>query len=67
MRPDMKLIKAYLADERAATAVEYGLIAALIGVSIIVGADALGASINTFFADTADSINNTNLAQGSGP
>ena len=37
-------------DESGATAIEYGLIAALISVAIVAGASALGGSIDGLFA-----------------
>jgi pilus assembly protein Flp/PilA len=36
-------------DDSGATAIEYGLIATLIGVAIIVGAGALGTKLNSVF------------------
>lgn len=41
--------QSFLRDEDGAAAIEYGLIAALIAVAIIVGATALGGSLNTLF------------------
>ena len=38
-------------DESGATAIEYGLIATLIGVAIIAGATALGSALDTLFSD----------------
>ncbi len=46
-----KLFARFLKDESGATAIEYGLIAALISVGIIAGATALGSSINTTFTN----------------
>ncbi|ACI57447.1 pilus assembly protein Flp/PilA [Rhizobium leguminosarum] len=44
-----KLFSRFLKDESGATAIEYGLIAALISVALITGATALGGKIgNTF-------------------
>lgn len=43
-------------DERGVTAIEYALIAALIGVVIIVGATSLGTTINSKFSAIATSI-----------
>jgi len=43
------LFARFLEEETAATAIEYGLIAALIAVGIIVGAAAMGTSINDLF------------------
>ncbi len=45
----MKRIRHFLNACGGATAVEYGLIAALIGVVIIGGASAIGAAMNTQF------------------
>lgn len=43
------LVTRYINDESGATAIEYGLIAALIGVAIITGAKSLGTSLNSKF------------------
>ena len=43
------LLRRFLQCESGATAIEYGLIASLIGVAIIAGAAALGTSLNTLF------------------
>ena len=48
----------FIRNESGATAVEYGLIAALIGVVIIVGAGALGQALNTKFKDIGASVTN---------
>jgi pilus assembly protein Flp/PilA len=39
----------FLKDESGATAIEYGLIAALIAVAIITGATTLGSNLNAKF------------------
>ena len=44
-----KFLSRFAANESGATAVEYGLIAALIGVVIIAGATALGTALNDKF------------------
>jgi pilus assembly protein Flp/PilA len=36
-------------DERGAAAIEYGLLAALVGVALFAGAQLLGGSLNTLF------------------
>jgi pilus assembly protein Flp/PilA len=43
------IMKRFVKDESGATAIEYGLIAALIAVGIIVAAGALGAQIASTF------------------
>lgn len=46
----------FLKDESGATAIEYGLLAALIGVAIIGGASALGVSISGLFTGTNSEV-----------
>jgi pilus assembly protein Flp/PilA len=43
------MLKKFFNDESGATAIEYGLIAALIGVGIIVAVSALRDELNTTF------------------
>ncbi|MBS0533722.1 MAG: Flp family type IVb pilin [Proteobacteria bacterium] len=45
----MRLVKAFLADQSGATAIEYGLIAAGISVAIIVAVNTIGTKLNTSF------------------
>ena len=45
----MSFVQRFLKNESGATAVEYGLIAALIGVVIIAGATLLGTALNAKF------------------
>lgn len=49
-------IKRFVNDEEGATAIEYGLLAALIAVVIIAGATALGNSINDKFTTIAGKV-----------
>jgi pilus assembly protein Flp/PilA len=46
-------IKAFVADENGVTAIEYGLIAALVGVAMAVAATALGTNLDALFDDIA--------------
>jgi pilus assembly protein Flp/PilA len=50
------LLARFAKDESGATAIEYGLIATLIAVAIIVGAGMLGTSLNTMFEDLGDCV-----------
>ena len=52
------LIARFVKDESGATAIEYGLIAALIALAIMVGATSLGGALNTKFAAIATAVNN---------
>jgi len=45
----MNMFKRFLKDESGATAIEYGLIAALIAVVIIAGVSAVGTNLNDMF------------------
>ena len=50
------MLKTFFDDESGATAMEYGLIAALISVSIIAGYQAIAGNLNTQWDNTATSI-----------
>lgn len=50
------LIKRFAQDESGATAIEYSLIAALIGVVLIAGATTLGTTISAKFTSIAGTI-----------
>lgn len=53
------LIARFVKDESGATAIEYGLIAALIALAIMVGAGALGNSINNQFMAIGSTLENS--------
>jgi pilus assembly protein Flp/PilA len=52
-----KLIARFVKDESGATAIEYGLIAALIAMAIIVSAGLIGNELDTKFNSIATSLN----------
>jgi pilus assembly protein Flp/PilA len=54
------LLARFVKDESGATAIEYGLIAALIGVAIIVSAQTLGTQLSRTFATVATKIQGAN-------
>jgi pilus assembly protein Flp/PilA len=54
-----KLLSRFVKDESGATAIEYGLIAALIALAIIVGAGMLGSALNTKFGEIATCVGDT--------
>lgn len=43
-------------DESGATAIEYGLLASLIALAIVVGATALGSGLNSLFTTVAGKL-----------
>ncbi len=49
-------VKKFLADQSGATAIEYGLIAALIAVVAIVAMRTIGQNLNTTFTRVATNI-----------
>ena len=51
-----RFIGTLLQDESGATAIEYGLIAALIAVAIIASVTAVGTKLNTTFNSVATSL-----------
>ncbi|MBK8455730.1 MAG: Flp family type IVb pilin [Phyllobacteriaceae bacterium] len=53
-----KLVSRFVKDESGATAIEYGLIAALIALAIVVGAGALGNEIGAMFNRVANKLKN---------
>lgn len=52
------LFKSFAADESGATAIEYGLIAALIAVGIISAAKSLGNQVSGTFNNVATAMKN---------
>ena len=59
----VKAMVRFLKDEEGATAIEYGLIAALISVAIIIGAGLVGTAVNTTFENVAATM----TGAGAGP
>jgi pilus assembly protein Flp/PilA len=53
-----KLVSRFLKDESGATAIEYGLIAALISVALIAGATSLGGTLNNTFSNLSATLAN---------
>lgn len=51
-----KFMGRFVEDEAGATAIEYGLIASLIALGIIVAVTALGGRMNTIFTNLSTSI-----------
>ena len=52
----MQFIRKLIRDKKGATAIEYGLIAALIAVAAITAMQGLGSSLNTTFTNVATSM-----------
>jgi pilus assembly protein Flp/PilA len=53
----VKTIRSFLKNDSGATAIEYGLIAALIAVAIITAATALGSGLSATFNSVAVQVN----------
>jgi pilus assembly protein Flp/PilA len=56
MKIHTNLLRRFVKDESGATAIEYGLIAALIAVVIITGVTAVGTKLSTSFTNISTSL-----------
>ncbi len=56
----LKCFKLFCGDESGATAIEYGLIAALVSVAAIGALTTMGNSLNTMFSTVSNSMNTAN-------
>jgi pilus assembly protein Flp/PilA len=54
-----RIVSRFMRNESGATAIEYGLIAALIALAIITGAGALGNAINGKFTKIGNTLNSS--------
>jgi pilus assembly protein Flp/PilA len=52
----MKTLVRFVNDETAATAIEYCLIASLISIAIIVGANGVGSSLNATYTAVSSAL-----------
>ncbi|WP_341319200.1 Flp family type IVb pilin [Paraburkholderia sp. IMGN_8] len=57
MQKTLDLIRDFAREEDGVTAIEYGLLAALVGVAIIAGATVLGTGLNTLFNNIGGKMN----------
>ncbi|BCF98020.1 fimbrial protein [Paraburkholderia sp. PGU19] len=58
MQKTLDLIRAFACEEDGVTAIEYGLLAALIAVAIIGGATLVGTNLNTMFTNISTTLGN---------
>lgn len=52
------LIKSLIRDQSGATAIEYGLIAALVAIAAMGGMSLLGTSLNSIFTNVGNTLQN---------
>jgi pilus assembly protein Flp/PilA len=52
----MKTYLKFMSDESGATAIEYGLIAAVVGIGIIIGLGTLKDALNKTFSDVSSAM-----------
>lgn len=50
------MFRNFIKDETGATAIEYGLIASLVALAIVVGATALGGKLNDMFTFISENV-----------
>ncbi|MGF1608984.1 MAG: Flp family type IVb pilin [Kiloniellales bacterium] len=58
------VIRAFVADESGATAIEYGLIAALVSVAAITALQAMGGSLVEIFTVVSDELEDAAASAG---
>jgi len=58
------MLKLFLEDESGATAIEYGLIAALISVAVISGASLVATAVSDQQGTVADTIRKVDVNEG---
>ena len=56
----MQFIRKLIRDKKGATAIEYGLIAALIAVAAITAMQGLGTSLNSTFTNVSTAMSGSN-------
>ena len=61
----LKFIRSFVADETGATAIEYGLIAALVSVAAISALSALGTSLEEIFGVVSTELGDAAAGAGS--
>ncbi|MDP6389518.1 MAG: Flp family type IVb pilin [Alphaproteobacteria bacterium] len=62
----LKFIRKYVKNESGATAIEYGLIAALVSVAAVVALQALGTSLNDMFTTVSTTLDSATTSAGGG-
>lgn len=60
------LLRHFIKSEKGATAIEYGLIAALISVAAITAFNAMGGSLDTVFTTVSDELDAATTGAGGG-
>lgn len=59
-------LQKFFKDESGATAIEYGLIAALVSVAAIIALKAMGTSLDTMFTSVSTELNQATAGGGGG-
>ena len=54
----IRSIRQFVADESGATAIEYGLIVALVSIAMVSFAELMGESLSAFWSDTSTKMSN---------
>lgn len=60
----IKTLKALIKDESGATAIEYGLLIALVSLALIGGATVIGEQISAIFTDVGTELTGTTVNTG---
>lgn len=67
MKTVVKATRRFLREESGANGVEYALLAGLIAIAFVVGAGALGTSLNTFLNNVSTCVSTPNQTNCSAP
>jgi len=59
MNKIVSAVQAFIADENGVTAIEYGLIAALMGAAVVVGVGTLSGGLQAAFTSIAGTLRGT--------
>lgn len=60
----MQILRRFLKDESGATAIEYGLIAALVSVAAVVALENMGGSLNSIFTTVSGKLDSAVTSAG---
>lgn len=63
----MNLVSRFMTDESGATAIEYGLIAAIVSVGIITALKSVGSSLNTTFNKVSTELSSASSSTSTTP
>ncbi|WP_162654790.1 Flp family type IVb pilin [Lentilitoribacter sp. Alg239-R112] len=61
----LNLVRKFWSNNSGATAIEYGLIGALVSISVIAGASQMGNTLDDLYQDNTNSVRDMNIKNAS--